>query len=60
MLRYMEIFVLILEAINKLNIEHPTPRYRKEITEYVKNKKPNVLPGELDEAFRLYWLCENY
>ncbi len=56
----MEIFNLLLEAVTKLDIAYPTPRYKNEITEYIKTKKPDVLSSELDEAFRLYWLCDNY
>ena len=56
----MEIFNLILDAITELGIEYPTPLYKKEIVEYIKTKKPDVLSDEVDDAFKLYWLCDNY
>lgn len=53
----MEVFNLILEAVTSLEIAYPTSRYRTEIVEYIKSKKPDVLSSELDEAFKLYWNC---
>jgi hypothetical protein len=53
----MEIFNLILEAVTKLGIAYPTPRYKNEIVEYIKNKRPSSSPEEVDGALLLYWHC---